>query len=113
MNRETKYLSESEKSALLEIKRRVSAIFPVRSYILFGSKARGDYLPDADVDLLIVTERELTHGERHCVSHEITHVNLEFNTLYSFLAISAERWDSELYRYVPIHKNVEREGVLV
>ncbi len=113
MHNHAKYLTKNEKAALAEIKRRVSALFDVRRYILFGSKARGDAQPDSDIDLLIVTERELEHGERHKISDVLTDVNLEYDTLYSFISAAADMWESRLYSFYPIHANVEHEGVIV
>jgi predicted nucleotidyltransferase len=113
MIEDAKYLSETEKTALGEIKRRVSALYDVRQYILFGSKARGDATPDTDIDLLIITGRELEHGERHRISDILTDINLEYDTLYSSIAVDAETWNSKLYSFYPIHVNVEREGMLV
>ena len=41
-----------------------SAIPAVQDVLLFGSQARGDALPDSDVDLLIVVPEEL-HRPRY------------------------------------------------
>jgi predicted nucleotidyltransferase len=112
MIEDAKYLSKIEKSALAEIKRRISALFSVTQYVLFGSKARGA-APDSDVDLLIVTERELSHRERHRISHEIFEVNLALDTQFSFIAIDSDTWNSEIYEYMPLHINVEKEGIAV
>jgi predicted nucleotidyltransferase len=88
-------------------------LFDIRQYILFGSKARGDASPDSDIDLLIVTGRELEHGERHMISHVLTDINLEYDTLFSFIAVEEKEWNGKLYSFLPIHINVEREGILV
>lgn len=106
-------LSDNERAALVEIKRRVSALFDVRRYILFGSKARGEATPDSDVDLLMITGRQLPHRDRHVISRLITEVNLEYDTLFSFIAVDQSEWNSKLYSYLPIHGNVEREGIEV
>jgi len=108
---EVKYLTETEKAALVEIKRRVSAIFPVKQYILFGSKARGDAAPDSDVDLLIITARPLSYGESHKIVHEVFEVNLAFGTNFSFVDVDTETWNSELWKYVPLHIHVSAEGI--
>ncbi len=107
------FLNENEKTALAEIKRKISSLFLVRKYILFGSKARGDAAPDSDIDLLIITGRELTHGERHKISNAITEINLKNDTLFSFITVSEADWDSKLYSFYPIHANIEREGIPV
>ncbi|MBN1309111.1 MAG: nucleotidyltransferase domain-containing protein [Chitinispirillaceae bacterium] len=108
-----KFLSGNEKRALTEIKRRVSALFAIRRFILFGSKARGDASPDSDIDLLLVTERELKQSEKHMISDTIFEVNLYYDTLFSFIAVDDQQWNSRLYSFYPIHINVEREGIPV
>ncbi|MBD3321118.1 MAG: nucleotidyltransferase domain-containing protein [Chitinivibrionales bacterium] len=109
----SKCLTSNEKAALEEIKRRVSAQFDVRHYILFGSKVRGDAQPDSDIDLLIITGRKLEHRERHIISDILTDVNLDFDTLYSFITVEEQEWKSKLYSFYPLHKNVTREGIAV
>jgi predicted nucleotidyltransferase len=113
MIKDALYLTEIEKKALREIKRRVSGIFSVKQYILFGSKARGEAAIDSDIDLLIVTEKELEHSERHRISNEITHINLEFGTLFSFITICEQEWNSEMFSLMPIYDNISRDGVTV
>jgi predicted nucleotidyltransferase len=107
------HLSVAERSALAEIERRVSALLPVRRYVLFGSKARGDSAPDSDVDLLIVTERKADWRQSSAISREVFLVNLQYDTLFSTVTVSAEEWEGELYRVLPLHKAVDREGVPV
>jgi len=52
------HLSPNERSALEQAVREVILKFPaqVRFIALFGSKARGDFGPESDIDLLIVSE---------------------------------------------------------
>ena len=113
MSETTPKLTKSEKAALSEIKSRVAAVFDIRRYILFGSKARGDAHPDSDIDLLIITARKLSHRERHVVSDIIFEVNLAYDTLFSFVAIDDNEWNSSIHSLYPVHENIEREGVEV
>jgi predicted nucleotidyltransferase len=110
---DAKHLSGIEKTALAEIKRRVSARFQVRDYILFGSKARGDFEPDSDVDLLVVTEGPLTYAQKCMITHDVFEVNLERDTNFSYVCVDRATWDSELWQYVPLHQRVAVEGVPV
>ncbi|MCD6409891.1 MAG: nucleotidyltransferase domain-containing protein [Candidatus Verstraetearchaeota archaeon] len=45
-----------QKKALEEFTRRLKSSFPDASVFLFGSLARGDWLEDSDVDVLVVTD---------------------------------------------------------
>jgi len=111
MLQDAEYLDENEKKAFIEIRRRVTRLFAVRQFILFGSKARGDALPGSDIDLLIVTAEKLTHHESHMITHEIFEVNLAFGTTFSFVEVDEETWNCELWKYVPLHANVTAEGI--
>ncbi|MDD5674922.1 MAG: nucleotidyltransferase domain-containing protein [Chitinivibrionales bacterium] len=113
MVEDVRYLSDNETTALKEIKRRVGVLLPIRQYILFGSKARGNAAPDSDIDLLIITGRELKHRERHVISDVLFEVNLEYDTSFSFISVDEEQWNSKLYSFLPIHVNVQREGIPV
>lgn len=113
MLHDAQYLTENEKTALAEIKRRVSGLFDVREYVLFGSKARGDAEPDSDIDLLIVTERALSWKEKERITHEMLDVNLPYDTNFAATVVDARTWDSALWRIVPLHRNVTKEGVVV
>ncbi|MBD3392783.1 MAG: nucleotidyltransferase domain-containing protein [Chitinivibrionales bacterium] len=106
-------LNRNETKALAQIKRRVSELFPVDQYVLFGSRARGDADADSDIDLLIVTERELSHRERHMVAGIIFEENLKNDALFSFISVDKARWSSKLYTFYPIHNTIEREGIPV
>ncbi len=52
------HLSPNEQRALEQAVRDVTAHFSteVRFVALFGSKARGDFGPDSDIDLLVICE---------------------------------------------------------
>ena len=52
-------LNKIEKQALRELKEKFSEKFPDVDIILFGSKARGDFDPESDIDLLILIEEPI------------------------------------------------------
>lgn len=58
-------MSEKEMSELLEeITRRIRDVSDPEQIILFGSRARGDFRPDSDVDLLVIKDNfESTRAE--------------------------------------------------
>lgn len=66
---DARYLTENEKAALAEIKQRILKTAPGSAFVLFGSKARGDFEADSDVDVLVLTENELSWRdiEKDCI----------------------------------------------
>ncbi len=53
-----------DRSLLDEIVRRILAVGSPQRIVLFGSHARGDAVPDSDLDLLIVEESDLPRYRR-------------------------------------------------
>lgn len=77
---------------------------------LFGSKTRGDFGPDSDLDILIVMEgpdwqiRDLVH-------FIAADISLEYDVLINTHILSRERW-AELTRYQgTLWREVQRDGV--
>ena len=52
-------LKTNEKTALLELKKRLLERFHDMEIIIFGSKARGGYDKESDIDLLILVDAEV------------------------------------------------------
>jgi predicted nucleotidyltransferase len=113
MNSNLEHLSALEISSLKEIKRKVSAIFNVRQFILFGSKARGNFSCDSDVDILIVTENKLSWQEERLMTKVVFEVNLVNGTTFSLMNVDADSWANGIVSVLPFHDNVEKEGVEV
>ena len=71
---------------LRRLARQVAALLPVRSVILFGSRARGDAGPESDVDILVVT-REPVGGDASLKLR----LQLEYDFPLDLIVIDAER----------------------
>ena len=60
---------EDSKTIYALIKLVAQKYFPDAEVNLFGSRARNNAAPDSDYDILIITEKELTPGEKLICSH--------------------------------------------
>lgn len=69
MNKEVEII----KKGILETLNKMN--IPVKRIILFGSRARGEDTKYSDYDLLIITEKTLTFGEKRGISKKLR-VNL-------------------------------------
>jgi uncharacterized protein (UPF0332 family)/predicted nucleotidyltransferase len=78
----------------------------------FGSKARGDDMPDADIDFLIVTEGEPRDIDKRLSSLTST-IDIEHNVLLNTLLFSRERWADFARRRAAFWQNVQRDGMLM
>lgn len=77
--------------------------------VLFGSRARGDAEPGADVDLLVVLRGEVDAGaEVARWSHPLSELSLRHDVVVSCVFVSETRYRTER---TPFLLNVRREGV--
>ena len=86
--------------------------FPVERVILFGSKARGTGTGESDIDLLVLTRWPLNQAAKADIVEALYDLQLELSVVLSTLVASLDEWDHGYFQVLPIHDEVEREGVL-
>lgn len=106
-------LMENEREAIRLAAEALHARFPVEEIILFGSKARGDSQPDSDTDLLILTSRPFTWQERGHVVTTLFPIGLEHDVIFSPFVLERREWQEGVTSVLPIHYEIERDGVSV
>jgi predicted nucleotidyltransferase len=104
-------LAPAERQAIEAAAAALHARFPVTDIVLYGFKARGDSSPDSDIDLLVLTARKLAWQEERTIIHELFDIGMRFDVLFSPLTAEAQSWREGLHSVLPIHIEVEREGV--
>jgi len=112
-NMEQLKLRDNEKTALRELKKRLLERFCDMEIIIFGSKARGDYDKESDIDLLILVDAEVNTALEDEIISLAYDIELLYDVVFGLLIDSKKNWNSELSRAMPIHWNVDREGVPV
>ncbi|MDP4097452.1 nucleotidyltransferase domain-containing protein [Paenibacillus sp. P96] len=106
------FLVEKEKLALAEVLHKIEVPFKVRQVILFGSKARGDFESESDIDLLVLTELEDRPENRHYLSDMLFDVNPYYEPPISVTYFNKDDWDSG--KVLPTFKsNILKDGVQV
>ena len=84
----------------------------LKSVILYGSYARGDYTTDSDVDIMILLD--LDDMEIKQFRHELSSVTYDFNLKYDVdikpIAKSKVHFEKWMDAY-PFYANVMKEGV--
>ncbi|MBU4503000.1 MAG: nucleotidyltransferase domain-containing protein [Nanoarchaeota archaeon] len=106
-------LKDNERVALQELKRRLLERFKKAEIILYGSKARGDYDRESDIDLLILIDEEINTALEDEIISLAYDIELLYDVVFGLLIESKRDWNSEIFRAMPIHWNVNREGVLI
>lgn len=77
---------------------------------LFGSKAKGDYSDESDIDLLIVLDSYDWEIENEI--YEICfEIGLEYDILLSSVIFSKKEFDDKLTKITPFYKIVTKEGI--
>ncbi|MBI4314338.1 MAG: nucleotidyltransferase domain-containing protein [Chloroflexi bacterium] len=107
-----KHLSAKERKAIQRAVHRLAAEFPeqVRFVALFGSKARGDFGPESDIDLLIISEKDDWHT-RHKIRNPVIDVNLDYSLYISPRVIGWERFQNLQVLRPGFLKNLRHEAL--
>jgi len=80
---------------------------------LFGSRARGDYRPNSDWDILILIDaNKVTNEIEDKFRDDLYDIEIESGQIISTFIYTKQFWDSTLL-FSPLYKNVNREGILL
>lgn len=79
---------------------------------LFGSKARGQDVPDSDIDVLVVVRDDRVAAE-DAILDIAFEVNLAHEVYISPRVIARAVLDDPVWKITPFFQAVEREGVLL
>jgi len=103
----------TERDLLAECKALIQEVVPEASLILYGSRARGDAQDDSDYDLLVLVDREVDMQLERAIVNRLVPLEGRTGKALTVLIYNRSQWDSALYRAMPFHKNVTREGVAI
>ncbi len=107
-----KYLSKREKIALIEYLKRLEKQYgeQVVRVVLFGSKTRGDFDGESDLDLLVV----IRSGDKH-FREELERVgfeiDLEYDVILSDMIVDLKRYELMQKIKEPLYQSIEKEGI--
>lgn len=98
-------------NALQVVRDGLTTEFSVNRIVLFGSVVRRQLDEESDVDLLIVLREPPDHKVRNRISCLILDINLEYGTNLSGLVVDKKAWDEGPLTVLPIHEEIEEEGI--
>ncbi len=104
-------LSANEKLALVTLKSKLEQKLPGCEIVLFGSKARGEGDAFSDLDILIIVDSRIDRELRETISDISYPLELEFNVVFGKIIENKAVWNTPLSRSMPLHWNIDREGV--
>ncbi|MCI9278931.1 nucleotidyltransferase domain-containing protein [bacterium D16-50] len=99
---------------LEEYVREVGKIYGehLKSVILYGSYARGDFGSDSDIDIMILVD--LTDLEIKDFRHQLSGATYDFNEKYDLDIKPIAKSDAHFKKWLgvyPFYTNVQKEGV--
>lgn len=104
-------LSDNEEAALIELISLCKEELDLQKIILYGSKARGDYTLDSDVDILVFVGEPLDSSLRSKMSDIAFEVNYKYNSNLSCIVRNLESFYES--GFVSLITEAKREGVLL
>jgi predicted nucleotidyltransferase len=102
-----------DRELLAECKAVIREVAPEAELVLYGSRARGDARDDSDYDLLVLVDRDADMALERAVVARLVPLEMRTGRALAVLAYNRAQWDSALYRAMPLHQNVAREGVTI
>lgn len=108
----TDILSYEENLILMELKNNLNSFLANRliRFVLFGSKARGDYENESDIDVAIIV-RELTRELKNQILDKVTEIEFKYLIPISTLVLSDEEFERLKGLERRIALDIEREGI--
>ena len=82
----------------------------VKKIILYGSKARGDFSEASDIDLLFITEIELSRSLKNQLIDIIYNYELKNDIVISAIIMSESIFNNQVSTFL---RKVKREGIVL
>lgn len=109
-------MSQNIHSLLTEYLTEIQKIYGthLKSVILYGSYARGDYTSDSDVDIMILVD--LNDEEMNQYSDALSELGFKYNIEHDIWMMPVVKNIEHFRHWViayPFYQNVQREGVTI
>ncbi|RLF97872.1 MAG: nucleotidyltransferase domain-containing protein [Candidatus Wolframiiraptor sp.] len=106
------FLTNTEKMVLKEIKEFLNSILKSRLklFVLFGSKARGDFNLESDLDVAVVV-RNLNRKLKHQILDEVAEIEFKYSVPVSMLLLSEKEFNHLKQRERRIALDIIRDGI--
>jgi predicted nucleotidyltransferase len=124
------YLTDNEIVALTELKEKIAEKYPGAEIILYGSKARGDYDENSDIDILIVIndnyniDKDISFKELEeryflpvdkkisdDISNILVHIQVKYCISIDYQIKNKSYINTNLAGIVPLYQNIKKEGI--
>lgn len=104
-------LNYNEQTGLKGIIEELTEKYPIiKKIILYGSKARGNYLEESDIDLLFITDYEIPHSSKMEISDIIYNHELANDIVVSAIFVPESEFNKSINLFL---KKVKEEGIII
>ena len=106
------YLEGNEKKAIIAVVATISQTINSNlvDIYLFGSKARGDFHADSDIDLLIIVNH-LDSDSRWEIRAIAADCSLQYDVLFNTHIVEKARWDMMVQYQDTLWREVQRDSI--
>ena len=95
------------------IKAVVREVDPKAEALLYGSRARGQAVPESDWDMVLLLSIPVTDQVKHTIRHHLYEIEWETGQVISCIIHSLDQWNTPPLRETPFRQRVSREAVRV
>ena len=96
-----------------KVKEAVLKLEPSAEVILFGSRARDDFREYSDWDFLVLVDGLVDTARTDRIRRVLFEIELDSDQIISSIIRNRQDWNSPKYSVIPLHRNVEREGIRI
>ncbi|MFH0925929.1 MAG: nucleotidyltransferase domain-containing protein [bacterium] len=107
-------LTEEEKDILRELKDSLTDFLDnsLLKIVLFGSKARGDYDEQSDIDLAVIVQR-LTREKKRDILDIVADLEIKYLIILSVIVFSEEEFNRLKQQERRLVLDIEKEGIIL
>ncbi|MDI6891317.1 MAG: nucleotidyltransferase domain-containing protein [Thermodesulfovibrionales bacterium] len=104
-------LNYNEQTGLKGIIEELTGKYPfIKKIILYGSKARGDYMEESDIDLLFITANDIPRLFKMEMSDVIYNHELANDIVVSAIFVSESEFSESVSLFF---RKVKKEGIII
>jgi len=104
-------LNFNEQRALKGVIDELTARYPfIKRIIIYGSKARGDFVEDSDIDLLFIVEGDVSRSTKMQMNDIIYDYELAHDVVISAIFVSEKDFRDKVNTFL---MKVKKEGIVI